>query len=85
VSGTFEQVAAQQCLNQSKHLWIGGGVESMAPVIDLYASEFEAARVAADAVSLFDDGDLVSFPRQTQSGAETCRACSQNNDSSHAA
>jgi hypothetical protein len=57
----------------------------MAPVIDLYTREFETTCVPADTVGLLDDGDLVSIPRQAQSGAETRRARAKDDDPRHAA
>ena len=85
MSGTLEEIIAKQTLNQGKHLWVRGGVESMAAVIDLHTGKLEAAGVTAHTVGLLDDGDLVSLPGQTKSGHEARRAGSQNNDSSHAA
>ena len=73
-----EQVVAQQFAHERQHAGIGGGMEAMAAVIDLQAGELEAAGVAADAVGLFEDGDLVSVASESKSGAEPRRSGAEN-------
>ena len=75
-----QQVVAQQFPDECENGWIGGGMKTMAAVVDLDAGELETACVAADAIGLLENGDRVSLTRQSERSAETRGSGAENGD-----
>jgi hypothetical protein len=65
VPWTSQEIVAKQLTNQREDLRIGGGMKSVAAVVDLQTRKREAARVAADAVGLFEDRDVVTLASES--------------------
>ena len=58
VARSLEQIVAQQLTDLAEDVWIGGGVQTMAAVVDRHAGQLEAPCVAPDALAGSDVADL---------------------------